>query len=112
MRHERLFGFDVSRRGAYVVVHPEGELDIAAVPALCARVRQAADRSPRIVVDLRDVTFMDTFALRALVALQVEAETSGGWQLHVVPGAGIQRTLDVVRGRHEIRWIAAEQLVQ
>ena len=36
------------------------------------RSPRAARRAPSVVVDLREVTFMDTFALRALLALQEE----------------------------------------
>src|SRR5688500_4331573 len=96
MRLEQLFRFDISIQRAYVVVRAEGELDIAAVEALRERVANAARRGPRVVVDLRGVDFIDTYSLRALIADQEVADASVGWSLHVVPGASVQRLLDLV----------------
>jgi stage II sporulation protein AA (anti-sigma F factor antagonist) len=98
----------VSRTSAYSVVRARGELDIAAVRDLRAAVRAAGARGGRIAVDLRDVTFMDTFALHALVALQ--REHAGRVSLHVVPGEGIQRVLDLAGAREALHWISPEQL--
>jgi anti-anti-sigma factor len=102
---------DLTHRGAYAVVRADGELDIAAVPRLQAWVRRAARRAPRVVVDLRGVDFMDTFALSALIALQEQAEVAP-WSMHCLPGPGIQRLLDVACARDSLRWIAPEQLAQ
>jgi stage II sporulation protein AA (anti-sigma F factor antagonist) len=110
MLHARIYVFELTARGPYAIVHAGGELDIAAVPELRSAVRRAARRAPQVVVDLRRVTFMDTFALRALVALQDEAGTAIDWSLHVVPGQGVQRLLDLAGWRDELRWISAEQL--
>jgi anti-anti-sigma factor len=107
--YEPAFAFDITRHGAYAVVRAEGELDIAAVPRLDAWVRRAARRAPRVIVDLRTVQFMDTFALSALCALQAESEDAP-WTLHCIAGAGIQRLLDLAGARETLRWIAPEQL--
>ncbi len=111
MPPDPVFLLDVTHHGAYAVVLVEGEVDIAAVPRLRDAIRQAQPRSSRVVVDLRAVEFMDTFALRALIALQAEAGLSGDWSLHCVAGAGIQRLLDLAGARADLRWIAPEQLV-
>jgi len=105
-----VFQIDLTRTAAYAVVHAEGELDIAAVPQLRALIREAAEQAPSVVVDLRHVTFMDTFALRELIGLQAQADRVSSWALHVVPGGAIQRLLDLSGARGRLRWIAAEQL--
>jgi stage II sporulation protein AA (anti-sigma F factor antagonist) len=113
MLHERIFYvFELSSRGPYAVVAATGEIDIAAADDLCGAVRRAARRGPRVVVDLRAVTFMDTFALRALIGLQHEAMTAQDWSLHVVagPSRGVQRLLDLAGGRDDLRWMSPEQL--
>jgi anti-anti-sigma factor len=112
MLHERIYVFELSSRGPYAVVTATGEIDIAAVHDLCGAVRRAARLAPRVVVDLRPVTFIDTFVLRALVALQREAMTAHDWSLHVVPGAGrgVQRLLDLAGARDDLHWISPEQL--
>ena len=112
MLHERIFVFELGSRGPYAVVTATGEIDIAAVDDLCGAIRRAARRGPRVVVDLRPVTFMDTFALRALVDLQREARTAHDWSLHVVAGESrcLQRLLDLAGARDDLHWISPEQL--
>jgi len=109
MLHGPAFLLDFTRHGAYAVVRVEGELDIAAVPQLESSIRRAAQRAPRVVVDLRRVDFIDSYALSALVALHDECGTAP-WSLHCVPGPGIQRLLDLADARDALRWISAEQL--
>jgi hypothetical protein len=54
---------------------------------------------------------MDTFALSALILLQEEARADA-WAMHCIPGAGIQRLLDLANARHALCWIAPEQLAR
>jgi anti-anti-sigma factor len=112
MAEPTAYDFTIGVRGPYAVVTATGELDIAAVAPLRAAMRQAAQQTGRVVVDLRKVSFMDTYSLRALIALQGETSTHTGASFHVVPGAGIQRVLDLAGTRHALHWISAEQLVQ
>ena len=105
------FLFDIKCHGAYAVLRAEGELDITAVPPLEIWIRRAVRRSPRVIVDLRDVEFIDSFALSALIALQEQAETAP-WSMHCIAGPGIQRLLDLARARDALRWVAPEQLAQ
>ena len=111
MLRNQPYAFTVSLQDAYSVVRAEGELDIASVAALGAAVNNARGHAPRVIVDLRAVTFMDTFALSALIALEVEARASE-WSMHCIAGAGIQRLLDLADSRGALRWIAPEQLAR
>jgi anti-sigma B factor antagonist len=55
-----------------------GELEISTAPALELRLRAAALASFRqVVVDMRDVTFMDACGLRALVRAGEAADAAG-----------------------------------
>jgi anti-anti-sigma factor len=109
MLHGPVFLLESTHHGAYAVVRVDGELDIAAGQQLKSWVRRAASRAPRVVVDLRGVDFIDTFALSALIALQEQAEVAR-WSMHCVPGPGIQRLLDLACARESLRWISPEQL--
>lgn len=53
------------------VAHPTGELDIATVPLLWQEwIRIVEEQQPhRFVIDLRDVTFLDSTALGAIVGV-------------------------------------------
>src|SRR5690242_13320461 len=65
---------------AEYVVRPEGELDIEVVPALRDQWLSAIDEEePAVfVVDLRDVTFLDSTALGAIVAVRKRQRDHGG----------------------------------
>jgi anti-anti-sigma factor len=110
MRDNEAYALTLSLHWPYAVVAAAGELDIAAVAQLRAGTRRAAQRTRRVVVDLRAASFMDTFALRALIALQHETSTRSDSSFHVVPGDGIQQVLDLSGMRHALHWISAEQL--
>jgi anti-anti-sigma factor len=111
MLHGPAFLLDLTSDGTYAVVRADGELDIAAVPELQSWVRRAGRRAPRVVVDLRGVDFIDTFALSALIALQEQGEVTE-WTMHCVPGPSIQRVLDLAHARDALRWISPEQLAR
>ena len=102
------YAFSVSRTDAYCVVHAVGELDIAAVPQMRDAVHAARRHAGHLVVDLRDVSFLDSFALHELTAMQ--SDGSDRPSFHVVPGEGIQRVLDLTGGRAALHWMSAEQL--
>jgi anti-anti-sigma factor len=102
------YAFHLSRTDAYGVVHAAGELDIAAVPPMRSAVQAARRHAGHVVMDLRDVSFLDSFALHELTALQ--GEGSDRPSFHVVPGDGIQRMLDLTGGRAALHWISPEQL--
>lgn len=67
--------------GAFVVVHAEGDLDIESAPMLSAAIADAvgtARTSERAVrLDLREVSFIDSTGLRALLAGQTTAADAG-----------------------------------
>ena len=89
-----MYGFSVRIVTArdLAFVHPAGELDLAAVPELEAAIGGALDGHKQLVVDLRDVTFLDTEGLKSLIeGARVAAER------HV--------TFRLVRGRRSVERI-------
>jgi anti-sigma B factor antagonist len=61
-----------------VVVLAQGELDIATVPRLEQELRELrAAGSASIVLDLRELTFMDSTGVRLLLQLDAEARSDG-----------------------------------
>ncbi len=66
------------RTGRSTHIAPCGELDIATTPELEQAIADAtADDSDEIVLDLRELTFMDSTGLRALAQANVRADESG-----------------------------------
>ena len=69
-----------------------GELDIASAPLL-ERAVEAVDRP--LVIDLAEVTFMDSTGLRALLLARQQAQ-SGGQELSLRPGPRqVQRVFEL-----------------
>ena len=64
---------------AHTIVWAQGEIDIATVHCLRQELATAAHaRRSRVIVDLTDVTFMDSTGLNALVFARREANAGGG----------------------------------
>jgi anti-anti-sigma factor len=89
--------FDVATQhdGAALVVAPRGEIDLATVDL----VREAVERDLRsgedLVLDLREVGFMDTSGLRYVLEL-VDRSSRGGFALRLVRGpTAVQRVFEV-----------------
>lgn len=84
------FELRVVRNNSSAHIAPCGELDIATTPELeQALADAAADAVREIVLDLRELTFMDSTGLRALAQANATAEQSGV-------------TLSIIRGQRQI----------
>jgi anti-anti-sigma factor len=59
------------------VVRPTGDLDLATVGALDARLQEAREQSDRVVVDLRGLGFADSTGIRLLLTWHHAAATDG-----------------------------------
>lgn len=84
----------VERAGGRATVHLGGELDVAGVPELEAAIAGAAGASG-LVVDLSNLTFIDSSGLRLLMTLN-ESVQARGQSLEVIPGSeNVQRTFEL-----------------
>jgi len=72
------FDLRIVRNGSCTRIAPCGELDIATTPELEQALADAtADAATEIVLDLRELTFMDSSGLRALAQANTRAGESG-----------------------------------
>lgn len=81
--------FDISEEfgNDHSVVKVVGELDVATAPLLQARLESAIDRgNPVVVVDLLDVTFIDSTALGVLIGCLKQSKAIGA-TLRIVASA-------------------------
>ena len=66
-----------------------GELDLASSPTLEAELeRAAAEDPPRLVLDMRELTFMDSTGVRTIVTAHQAAQDEGVELRLVRPDAG------------------------
>jgi len=70
---------EAEQRGESVILRPTGEIDLARSPLLRTAIGRAQKSHPaRLVVDLRDVPYMDSSGVATLVeAMQVARRQSG-----------------------------------
>jgi anti-sigma B factor antagonist len=90
-----LAGFAVSVRPERdaVYVTPCGELDIATADRLAEQVHELADAGfHRVVVDLRELTFLDLSGVRLLCELDATARADG-WEFELIQGRAAVRRL-------------------
>ena len=91
------FSISTSDRDGRAVVVIRGELDLATAPDLEAAIAERLDAGQNVVVDLRELAFMDSTGLRVLVAAHARVE--GGEQSLLIvrprPGATIERILAI-----------------
>jgi anti-anti-sigma factor len=90
------FGIEVLRNGEATRITPAGELDIATTPALEQAIANAtAEPGAALVLDLRELTFMDSTGLRTLAQTNARAEDEG-FTLSIWRGSSqIERVLEI-----------------
>jgi anti-anti-sigma factor len=65
-----------------VVLTQAGELDIATIPALMRRLEPHRQPGQRVVLDLREVVFMDCFSLGHILGAHADSAAEG-WTLRI-----------------------------
>jgi anti-sigma B factor antagonist len=82
------FAVEVQRRDDVAIIKPRGELDVATTDTLRAAL-DGIDDAGHLVVDLRELSFVDCGGLHLLVALHQRAQRDGfQLTLHAPPPPG------------------------
>jgi anti-anti-sigma factor len=98
-------------QGDSAVVVPTGELDIATAPALDRELEQAfASHTARVVLDLRELEFIDSSGLRTLLIARRRADAAGAQFSLVAGDRALERTLEIAGVREIFDWTPAEDL--
>jgi anti-anti-sigma factor len=102
---ETVFRVRTRPENGVMTVALSGELDLAGVEKLQESIDHARALGDRLVVDLRELEFIDSSGLRVLVGLHNAAETHG-FEYSILPGppvvqrafalCGLDRTLHFV----------------
>jgi anti-sigma B factor antagonist len=98
-----IFQVDVIPERERILVTPRGELDLSTVGCLEAEVQELRSRGfTAIVLDLRQLDFMDSTGLRLLLRLDAEAR-SDGFSFSIIDADGpIRRLLDLTQMRDRL----------
>ncbi len=85
--------FRVDPRSDCVVVIAGGELDMHSSVGLDRTLKKATLFSPCVIVDLTEVTFVDSTALGVLIGARRRAQSDGGRVILVHPPSLVKRLL-------------------
>jgi anti-anti-sigma factor len=93
------FAFSIasSEDDGRLLVVPRGELDLATAPELERVLLDRLEEGRAIVLDLRELEFMDSSGVRVLIAAHAKADEGQG-QLTLVrpaPGSAVDRILEI-----------------
>jgi anti-sigma B factor antagonist len=80
-----------------VVIALGGEIDLSSRTELMDIFREAMDLTPRLIVDLADVTFMDSTGLSVLLWGHSLARENGGHQAIVGAPPHVARILEITQ---------------
>jgi len=90
-----------------VVFVPRGELDLATAPEFEAALVAALDAGQHVVVDLRQLQFMDSSGVRVLIAAHARAGADGErlTLIRPAPGGTVERILEIAGVQEALRMV-------
>jgi anti-sigma B factor antagonist len=105
------FTVRTEQHGKAAVVVPTGELDLATAPALEDALQRGFDGgSDRVVLDLRELEFIDSSGLRTLLTARRSADMAQKPFSLVAGHRGLERTLEIAGVHKVFDWTLAEEL--
>ena len=91
-------GLVVQEQGDWTVLAVSGEIDIATAPSLREKLHSLlADGHANLIIDLDDVTFLDSTALGVLVGVLKRARTEGGELRIVCNQPRVRKVFEITR---------------
>src|ERR1700712_996109 len=96
MAAENVFEGRLDRRDGAAVVWARGEIDISSSPELRSILHEPEARAETVVLDLREVTFMDSSGLGVIVGQHKRAREDGfRFRVAVERGTEVERILEL-----------------
>lgn len=84
-----------------------GEIDLSTVTELEERLKDSLDENPRLLVlDLREVTFLDSSGLRLLLRLDERQKDAGGRLVLVQGGRRVARVFELTGAGERLEMVA------
>jgi anti-anti-sigma factor len=105
------FGMKIVREGDVVRVCPLGDVDIKTVDAIRQRIAELkAGGARRVVLDLREATFLDSTGVHLVLEADADARADG-WDFALIEGpSGVQRPLEVLGLREYLLFLDPSEL--
>jgi anti-anti-sigma factor len=90
------FSVSVSTKDSTETIAVRGDVDLATVDVLRAQLTAALERGEKVVLDLREVAFMDTQGLAAVIEAEQTSAASGTRFVVVRAPATVHRLFDMI----------------
>lgn len=90
-----LLDIDISTAGGRSTARITGEIDLSTVTELESRLEEALAEPALLVIDLREVTFMDSSGLRLMLRLDERQRSSGNRLTVIRGGRRVARVLEL-----------------
>lgn len=101
-----LHGIDIERENGRVLVSLSGEIDLASLEPLERELGPTvAEPPPVLVLDLREVTFLDSSGLRLILRLDRGQREAGGRLAVVRGGRRVARVLELTGAEDHLELI-------
>jgi anti-anti-sigma factor len=97
------FDVSVDDLGRVTVVRVQGEVDAATAPRVAEIVNRLLDRRQRVVLELRNVDFMDLHGLAVIMRATRKARSDGGSFAISRPAPCVRRLVELVHAEGEVR---------
>jgi anti-sigma B factor antagonist len=92
--------YGIERGQGYALVKVTGEVDFDTASGLHRAVEEAAQSSPRVIIDFTGVSFIDSTGLGVILVARNEADARGGSVALVGSSALVQRLLKSAQVDH------------
>jgi anti-sigma B factor antagonist len=89
------FDLQITQKAGTAVLSLSGELDLGCVERLGKALAEITLQAEQVIVDMREVTFMDSSALRVLLRLWSESRKNGFSLAIVRPRPEVQKVFEV-----------------
>lgn len=102
----KLFSVEIVQRDGGIEASLSGEIDLSTVEELQERLEPALEEDPGLIVlDLRQVSFLDSSGLRLILRLNKRQEERGGRLVLVRGGRRVARVLEITGVDRELEQV-------
>ena len=106
--------FETTRNGSVAIVRPTGELDLSGATVLEAELDRLAEdpELTSVVLDMRDLQFMDSSGLRLVVVADMRAREAGRRFALVRGGETVHRVFEITRMSDRLDFVDDPEAVE